>query len=124
MAARTPEEMHRLFADALNAGDLDGLVAQYEGGATLVPQPGQAVTGSAAIREALAGFLAMRPHITLSTRKIVQAADIALLHSRWVLRGTGPDGKSVQMEGAGTEVARRQPDGTWRYVVDNPYAVE
>lgn len=124
MAARTPEEMHRLFSEALNAGDLDGLVAQYEPGATLVPQPGQSVTGSAAIREALAGFLAMRPHITLTTRKIVQAADVALLYSRWGLRGTGPDGKPVQMEGAGTEVARRQPDGTWRYVLDNPYAVE
>jgi ketosteroid isomerase-like protein len=89
--------MHRLFSEALNAGDLAGLVAQYEPGATLVPQPGQAVTGSAAIREALAGFLAMRPHITLTTRKIVQAADVALLYSRWVLRGTGPDGKPVQM---------------------------
>ena len=38
--------------------------------------------------------------------------------------GTGPDGKAVSMAGQSTEVVRRQPDGTWRYVVDNPYAVE
>ena len=30
MAARTPDEIDRLFAQALNAGDLDGLVALYE----------------------------------------------------------------------------------------------
>ena len=74
--------------------------------ATLVPQPGQAVTGTAAIREALAG-----------------TADLALLYSSWVLRGTGPDGTPVEMTGRGTEVARRQADGTWRLAPDNPYAV-
>ena len=33
-------------------------------------------------------------------------------------------GKPVSMAGQSTEVVRRQLDGTWRYVVDNPYAVE
>jgi hypothetical protein len=30
MPATTPEEIHRLFEDAFNAGDIDGLMALYE----------------------------------------------------------------------------------------------
>jgi ketosteroid isomerase-like protein len=116
--------MHRLFADALNAGKMDPLLALYEPGASLVPQPGQLVTGTEGIRQALGGFLGMKPTIALETRKIVQGGDIALLYGKWTLKGTGPDGKPVSMAGQSTEVVRRQPDGTWRYVVDNPYAVE
>ena len=124
MQARNPEDLHRLFATALNAGDLDALTSLYASDAALVAQPGQAATGKAAIREALAGFLAMKPVITLSTRGIVKTADLALLYSSWVLRGTGPDGTPVEMTGRGTEVARRHADGTWRLVLDNPYAVD
>ena len=124
MPARKPEEMHGLFSEALNAGRMDALLALYEPGATLVPQPGQVVTGTEGIRQALGAFLGMKPTIALETRKTVQAGDIALLYGKWRLKGTGPDGKAVSMSGQSTEVVRRQPDGTWRYVVDNPYAVE
>ena len=123
MQARNPEDLHRLFAAALNADDLDALTSLYASDAALVAQPGQAATGKAAICEALAGFLAMKPVITLTTRGIVKTADLALLYSSWVLRGTGPDGTPVEMTGRGTEVARRHADGTWRLVLDNPYAV-
>jgi len=124
MQARNPEDLHRLFATALNAGDLDALTSLYASDAALVAQPGQAATGKAAIREALAGFLAMKPVITLTTRGIVKTADLALLYSSWALRGSGPDGRAVEMTGRGTEVARRHADGTWRLVLDNPYAVD
>ena len=123
MQVRNPEDLHRLFAAALNADDLDALMSLYAPDAALVPQPGQAAIGKAAIREALAGFLVMKPVIALTTRGIVKTADLALLYSSWVLRGTGPDGTPVEMTGRGTEVARRQADGTWRLAPDNPYAV-
>ncbi len=85
MPARKPEEIHGLFADALNSGEIDALMALYEPGVSLVPQPRQLATGTQAIRQALSAFLAMKPTITVATRKIVQAGDIALLHSRWTL---------------------------------------
>ena len=72
-----------------------------------------------AIRQVMSQFLALQPTLTLKVTA-VQAGAIALLSSTWSLAGTGPDGKPVSMSGQGREVVRRQPDGTWRFVIDAP----
>jgi ketosteroid isomerase-like protein len=43
-----------------------------------------------------------------------------MLHGKWILRATGPDGGHIHTEGRNTETARLQPDGGWLYVIDNP----
>jgi uncharacterized protein (TIGR02246 family) len=125
MAARRPDELDRLFAQALNAGNLDALLALYEPNAALAAQPGQVVTGTQSIREALQGFIAMKPTLTmLETKTIMQTGEIALTSSKWHLTGTGPDGSPVTMDGHSAEVSRRQADGTWRIVIDSPWGLE
>ena len=122
MSARTPEEVPQLWAETFSAGDLDALVALYEEhDAMLVPQPGEAVTGIEGIREALSAFLAMRPTFNLEVRKVLQTGDIALSFAEWTLSGTGPDGEAIEMAAQTSDVLRRQPDGSWRIVIDNPY---
>lgn len=123
MSARTPEELDHRFAEALNAHDLDGLVALYEPQATLTPQPGTQVTGTAAIRAALAGFLPAKPRITIAPRVVAQTGDLALITGTWQMTMTGPDGKEVRMSGSSVEVARRQPDGGWLFAMDEPFGV-
>lgn len=120
MPARKPEEIHPLFAQAFNSGNADAVLALYESGAAMVPAPGQVVTGKEGLRSALAGFLATRGKIDISTESVVSAGDLAVLHARWNLTGMGPDGKPLSMSGRSTEVVRRQRDGTWLYVVDIP----
>jgi uncharacterized protein (TIGR02246 family) len=113
--------MHRVFTAAFNAGDAAALMDLYEPDASLAPAPGQVVTGTAAIREVLAGFLALKGKMTIDTVRIIPAGDVALLHGSWILSGTGPDGNAIELAGRNTEVVRRQADGTWRFVIDNPF---
>ncbi|HET7032680.1 MAG TPA: nuclear transport factor 2 family protein [Casimicrobiaceae bacterium] len=124
MGARTPEDLDRLFARALNSGDLEAMIGLYEPRAALRPAPGQIVEGHAAIRAALNGFLQMKPTIELSPRVLGQCSDIALVSASWTLKGTGPDGKPVQMTGNSIEVARKQTDGTWLFAIDTPWGLE
>lgn len=121
MYPETPEEVHHLWVEAFNGGNLDDLVALYESGAALVPQPGQIVSGATAVREALAGFLTMRPKIDLQLRKVIRAGEIAQIISSWTISGTGPNGSPVTFNGVTTDVVRRQADGRWLVVIDNPY---
>ncbi len=124
MAARTPAELHSLFASALNRGDLDGLLALYEPTASLVPEPGKVVTGLEGIGQALQLFLDMKPTIRIETKGVVQTGDLAVLQSKWTLDCCSPDGKPMQMSGHATEVVRRQPNGNWLYAIDLPYGME
>jgi uncharacterized protein (TIGR02246 family) len=122
MAERGPVEAHALFQKAFNAGDLQGLMALYEPDAILIPQPGaEPVKGTQAIRSALEQFLALNGKVELQTKHVVQHGDIALLRSAWRVKGTGPDGKPVEMSHGSAEVVRRQPDGSWRYIIDHPF---
>ena len=71
MPARTAEECDQLFEQHINAGNLDSLVALYEPDATFVPQEGEALHGSAAIRAALAGFVAMKPKLKMGITRVI-----------------------------------------------------
>ena len=124
MPARNPEELDRLFSEALNAGNLEALVALYEPQATLTPEPGHVVTGAQAIREALRAFVALKPTLTLDVKTLAQTGDLALTSAKWVLSGTGPDGHQTTMSGHSVEVSRRQPDGSWLFVIDTPWGLE
>jgi ketosteroid isomerase-like protein len=108
--AREPEDLGRFFVQRANAGDLDGLVALYEAGAAMATGPGQAADGAAAIRQQLARFLAGAPKLTGESQPAVRCGDLALTSTRF-------DG------GATAEVARRQSDGTWLWVIDQPRIV-
>ncbi len=120
MAARKPEDCDNHLIEALNTGDLDAAVACYEPDASFVVEPGKVVTGHAAIREVLESWLALKPKLTIEANA-VQSGDVALLRSKWTLKGTGSDdGKPVEMSGNGTEVVRRQADGSWLFIIDNP----
>lgn len=89
-----------------------------------MPEPGRVVSGTKAVREALGGFLAMKPRMTLDVKKLAETAGSALTTSKWVPEGTGPDGKPLRTQGQSAEVARRQPDGTWLFVIDNPFGLQ
>ena len=51
MPATTPEQIHRLFEDLFNAGDIDGLMELYESDAALIAQPGSVEHGSEQVRD-------------------------------------------------------------------------
>jgi uncharacterized protein (TIGR02246 family) len=121
MAATTPEQVHRVFEETFNAGDIDGLLELYESDAALIAQPGTVAHSRDQIRDALQGFLALNGRITLDTRLVVTVGDLAYLANTWSLSGTGPDGNPVVLGATTAEVARRQADGTWRYVIDNAW---
>lgn len=121
-SAEAPEDLHKLFEAALNSGDLDALVPLYAFDGFLMTR-GDPARGIGAIRGLLTEIVAMKPTIQLTTRRVVQVEDTALLVGDWRFHGTAADGSDVSTSGSSVEVARRQPDGSWRYLIDLPYGL-
>jgi uncharacterized protein (TIGR02246 family) len=120
MPANKPEECDLLIAEYINAGNLDAAVELYESDATFVAEPGKAITGHTAIREVFKGMLAGKPRLTMKVPIVLQNGELALTVSDYTVVMTGADGKPSTISARGTEVVRRQADGTWRFVIDNP----
>jgi hypothetical protein len=107
--AREPEDLGRYFVERANAGDVEGLVALYEPDAVLAVGSGLA-HGTEEIRQALAQFLASRPVLTGQSQPALRYRDLALTSTRFA-------------GGATAEIARRQADGNWLWVADQPRIV-
>jgi uncharacterized protein (TIGR02246 family) len=116
----SPKAVIETFADRLNNGDVEGALRLYEPEATFVVEPGTVVSGTEEIREALVRFAEMRPTLTGEIQRVREAEDVALVLNRWSLRGEGPDGP-VEMAGTSADVLRRQGDGSWRVLIDDPW---
>jgi uncharacterized protein (TIGR02246 family) len=105
--ARQPEDLGRMFVQRANAGDVEGLIALYEPDAVLAFPPGQLTSGRDAIRREYERFLAGRPTLEGDSQPALRLGDLALTSTRF-------------SGGATAEVARRQPDGTWLWAIDQP----
>ena len=119
----TPAATVDALVDAINRGDIEKAARQYEPGATMLPQPGATARGLDQIREALGGFIAMKPNLRSSAYNVVETGDLALYIGRWSLTGSDPSGKPIQMSGESTDILRRAPDGRWLIALDNPWGV-
>ena len=121
MPAQNPQELGGLIFQAIESQDLDLAMSLYEPEATFMPEPGQTISGTDALTEALGTFTSMGLSGEIETKFLSQSGDIALMSSEWSLSGKDPEGNDLSWEGTSWEVARQQGDGTWKYVIDNPW---
>jgi ketosteroid isomerase-like protein len=110
-------DIHPSVEAGVNNQDLDGLMALYAPNAAMVLPDGSTVTGTEAIREQWAGLLAMKGRMTLRSRYAIEAGDLAILSNEWTFTAG-----ELTMGATTAEVARRQADGGWLYVIDHPFA--
>lgn len=120
---RTPESVHELFEVFVNEGDLESILCLYEPDAALVERTGKVVSGAGAIRESLRSLLSLKPKMRIQRLSTIDAGDVAVLISDWQVTGVAPDGSTVTNGGRTYDIVRRQADGTWRTIVDNPFGV-
>jgi uncharacterized protein (TIGR02246 family) len=124
MPRGTPEAVLQSIVDGINAGDLDSLMTLYEPGAVFATQPGQLTHGLPGIREALSNFVAAKGRLDLKLTRVLEGGDLALVIGVWSFVGTGPDGQPLRLAAKSADVLRRQEDGTWRFVIDNPWGTD
>jgi len=109
----------------MNSGDLDTVADLYEPNARFVSKwMDKPVIGVAAIRQHYKNLLTLKGRVEERTTSVSKVGDIALLRSSWTFSGTNPSGEPIEMSGDSVEVLRRQPDGSWRVVIDLPYGSE
>ncbi|HEV7254131.1 MAG TPA: nuclear transport factor 2 family protein [Mesorhizobium sp.] len=102
-----PQDLEPLLVTRQNAGDVDGMVALFEPDAVIDCGGGRLVRGLEAIRAFYVEAVESgQKFASGQQRPALVCGDLALTSTRL------PDGDVT------TEVARRQSDGTWLWVID------
>jgi ketosteroid isomerase-like protein len=115
--ARDPEEICSLFKQFMAEGDVDGLLSVYDPEVVFLNEAGAVVKGKQEMKQQLAPFASARARFDFQVKQIIQSGDIALMHTMWNI--SSPRRLSTYA----IEVARRQPDGTWCWLISDPFTV-
>jgi ketosteroid isomerase-like protein len=108
--AKEPEDVTRLVAERLNAGDAAGVAAVYEPEAVLAYPADRPTTGREAIRAIYQQMVDAGVRFAMETPlPTVRFGDLALTSTR-----------SADNTGVRVQVLRRQLDGSWLRIIDRP----
>jgi ketosteroid isomerase-like protein len=124
MSTATPEQVLESIVTGINSGHLESLMPLYEGDAAFATEPGSLAHGGSGVREALSAFISMNGTLDLEVTRVLEVDDLALVMGVWSFEGTGPEGEPVRLEARNADVLRRQSDGSWRFVIDNPWGTD
>lgn len=118
--AHTPDMVFRLWAEAFNRADRNGMAAMFEDDAILLlPPGGNLLHGREPICDAVHAFAASSS-FEIHDIEVLENGDLAMVYVTRTRTTTQPNGTAQQVTGTTTDVVRRQPDGRWLIVIDNP----
>jgi uncharacterized protein (TIGR02246 family) len=108
--AMRPQDVTRMVARRLNAGDAAGVAALYEPQVVLAYPADRPVTGREAIQAIYQQMADAGMKFAVETPlPTVRFEDLALTSTR-----------STDNTGVRVQVLRRQPDGSWLRIIDRP----
>jgi ketosteroid isomerase-like protein len=108
-AVSDPQHLARLLVSRPNSGDVEGMAALYETGAVLARPNQQPALGREAISKFYTELISTGIKFELGEqRNAIVCGDLALTSIRL------PNGQVT------AEVARREADGSWLWVFDQP----
>lgn len=106
---------------AFHKKDMQGVLACYEPDAVIVFEPDRPSSGTSAIRQGFEGFFALNPKFEYSGHEVFLNGDLAMHFAPWTMIGRAPDGTAIKQSGLSVVVLRKQSNGKWLMVFDNPF---
>lgn len=106
---------------AFEKKDIDGVLATYEADAIVMFEPQKPVQGKETLRAVFTQFVGMNPKYTFSGHEVFVSGNIATHMAPWSMKGQLPDGTKIEQSGLSVAVLRKQEDGTWLMIQDNPH---
>ena len=121
MFPQKPEDWPLVFAQHINAGDLDAALALYEPDAHFISPSGETLVGCDEIRKVLGSLIdAKTRFLSSQVIKAVTAGNIAQLYTDFERTMADSSGNTVTRRDKAIEILRRHPDGSWGLIVGDP----
>ncbi len=114
--------MVETMTQAFHRKDIKSVLASYEDGAAVMFEPAKKVSGKEALQKMFEDAFQLNPRFEYPNgHEVYTAGDIALHIAPWTMKGKDPNGADIQQSGLSVAVLRRQTDGKWLLILDNPH---
>jgi len=111
------EKMTKAFENK----DIDGVMACYEPKAVVVFEPETPISDTKILREMFTGMSMINPKFTYSGHEVFITGNIATHIAPWEMTAKAPDGTEIKQSGLSVAILRKQEDGNWLMILDNPH---
>ena len=115
MTAARAKDLIGLFSERFSKADIEGLLDLYEDDAVFPTHHGTA-NGIDQIRAVLQGYIDSGAKLVFTDQVAFETGDLALIQNAWPLTTASGDTAT----GVTVEIARKQSDGNWKYVIYSP----
>ncbi len=111
----------RKMVTAFQNKNIEEVLSTYEENAVVMFEPQKPVKGKENLRNAFSKFVMFNPQYTFGGHEIYISGNIAKHVSPWSMVGKLPDGTEVSERGLSIAILRKQSDGSWLMIQDNPH---
>lgn len=110
------------MTDAFHKQNINQIMASYEENPVIMFEPGTKVDNNEGVIAMFQGAFEINPKYSYPNgHEVIIAGDLALHIAPWKMQGVTPDGQSLEETGLSVAVLRKQEDGRWLLVLDNPH---
>ncbi|WP_185960967.1 YybH family protein [Aliiroseovarius halocynthiae] len=110
------------MTEAFQNKDIATVMSAYEPGATVVFDPDAPISDAAQLEEMFRNMSMINPVFDYAQgHDVIVRGDIAMHIAPWTMTGVTPDGQTIAQSGLSVAILRRQLDGSWKMVIDNPH---
>lgn len=121
MNTHNPLRTVEMMTEAFQNSDVDAVMRTYESSAAVCFEPGVVCEDHSVIREMFTQMAQLRPQFSYAGHEVIAVGDLAVHIAPWKMAATAPDGSHIEDQGLSVAVLRRQANGEWRMVIDNPH---
>lgn len=112
----------KYFRHCIVTGNLDGALSCFDQEAIYIERDGEEISGLENIKKPLEHLCNWKPDIQGNKQKLTIVGDLAIWVDQWMLKAFSPDGTPIEMKGATTCMMKKNQEGIWLWLVDNPFA--
>jgi len=109
------------MTNAFHSKDIEGVMKSYEPNAKIVFEPQQPISDEKMLREMFKGAFTINPEYKYSGHEVFINGNIAMHIAPWIMNGQAPDGTKIEQSGLSIAILRKQKNGEWLMIFDNPH---
>lgn len=122
----TPEQKQVLqvveqMTTSFHNKDLEGVMATYSSNAMVIFEPETPVSDPKTLRELFTQAFAINPQFTYSGHEVFVNGNLATHFAPWTMTGVTPDGTPITQSGLSVALLKKQENGKWLIIFDNPH---